>query len=70
MGLAEIFGRNVRRMRQTRGLSLEALAEASGLTDTYLGQVERGQRNPSLGIVEKLAAGLRVDPAVLMTPDP
>lgn len=65
MGLSEVFGRNVRRERAVRGLTLEALAHEVGLSYSYLGEVERGRRNPTLSVVERLAGALRVRPADL-----
>lgn len=67
MRLAEIFGINVRRLRQQRGLSQEALADEVKLAVTYVGQIERGLRNPTLGVVERFAAVLGVDPTKLLT---
>lgn len=66
MGLAQIFGMNVRRLRGERGLSQEALADAVELAVTYVGQIERGLRNPTLGVVERFAGVLEVDPLDLL----
>lgn len=55
------LARNLRRERQARGLSQEAFAETLGFHRTYLGALERGERNPSLRSVEDLAERLRVD---------
>lgn len=66
MRLGRILGINVRRYRKDRGLSLEALADAVGLAYTYVGQIERGQRNPTLAVVERLAKVLHVDPLDLL----
>lgn len=66
MGLAQIFGANVRRLRQARGQSLEALADEVGLAYTYVGQIERGTRNPTLAVVEKFAKVLGVDALALL----
>jgi transcriptional regulator with XRE-family HTH domain len=63
---AEILGRRVRERRETLGLSQEALAHQSGVHWTFLGQVERGQRNLSLHNLLKIAAGLGTDPAALV----
>jgi transcriptional regulator with XRE-family HTH domain len=60
MRLAQIFGRNVRRVRKERGLSQEVLADEVGLAVTYVGQIERGQRNPTLDVVERFAEVLGV----------
>ena len=52
------FGKRVRELRTARGLSQEALALACGLDRTYIGGIERGERNVSLVNIEKIAAGL------------
>ena len=58
--LPSLFGREVRRRRVALGLTLEQLAERSGLTPNYIGTVENGRRDPSLSTVMSLAAGLGV----------
>lgn len=63
---AEEFGLRVRTHRQNRGWSQERLADESGLHWTFVGQVERGRRNLALHNILKLAAGLQIDPAVLV----
>jgi len=62
----EIFGATVRRIRLAREWTQEDLADAAGLTATYVGQVERGDKVPSLTVVLKLARGLGVPPADLL----
>jgi len=64
--LAQTFGQNVRQVRQDKGITLEALADEVGLAYTYVGQIERGQRNPTLGVVERIAAALAVDALMLL----
>jgi transcriptional regulator with XRE-family HTH domain len=54
------FGQEVRRRRELRGMSLEVLAHASGLTPNYIGSIETGRRDPSLSSVLLLARGLDV----------
>lgn len=54
------FGRAVRRLRQRKGLSQEQLADESELDRSYIGGVERGERNPSLVAITKIASGLGV----------
>ena len=66
MRLGQIFGRNVRRLRKERGLSQEALADEVGLAVTYVGQIERGLRNPTLDVVERFAVILETNPLSLL----
>jgi transcriptional regulator with XRE-family HTH domain len=61
MNLAEHFGLAVRRHRESLRLSQEGLADRSGLDRTYLSGVERGVRNPTLEVMQKIAFGLGVD---------
>lgn len=61
------FGRRVAERRHELGLSQEKAAEAIGVHWTYLGQVERGRRNVTLHNIIKIAGGLDVDPAELVT---
>jgi transcriptional regulator with XRE-family HTH domain len=66
MGLAQTFGANVRRLRLERGLSIEVLADEVGLAYTYVGQIERGTRNPTLAVVDRFAVALSVPPLDLL----
>lgn len=66
MRLARTLGTNVRRYRKERGLSQEALAHEVGLAVTYVGQIERGRRNPTLDVVERFAKVLGVKPLDLL----
>ena len=59
------FGEKVRELRKTEGLSQKQLAVKSGLHYTYIAGVERGQRNPSLQSIRKIAEGLEVNIAGL-----
>lgn len=54
------FGRRVRELRKERGLSQEELAHRAGMHSTYLGGIERGERNPALLNISKIARALRV----------
>ena len=53
------FGERVRDIRKTQGLSQEKLAEKANLHNTYIGGVERGERNLSLKNIEKIARALK-----------
>jgi transcriptional regulator with XRE-family HTH domain len=64
--LRKSFGANLRREREGKGLSQEALAHQAGLHRTYVGSVERGERNVSIDNIERLARALGVTPADLM----
>lgn len=66
MRMAQVLGDNVRRIRRERGITLETLAHEVGLAYSYMGQLERGQRNPTLNIVERLAVALKVNPIDLL----
>jgi len=61
-----LFGEKVRRMRLRLGLSQEELAHHCGLHRTYIGGVERGERNLGLHNVARIARALRCSPASLL----
>jgi transcriptional regulator with XRE-family HTH domain len=52
------LGRNLRRLRQEKGLSQEDFAFEAGIHRTYVSDIERGARNPTITVVEKLAVAL------------
>lgn len=58
-------GANVRRLRKAKGLSQEALAHEAGMAMRYLAGIERGEENPSLAFLVKLAVALSVEPGRL-----
>jgi transcriptional regulator with XRE-family HTH domain len=60
------FGNRVRLLRRERGLSQEALALCCGLDRSYIGGVERGERNVSLINIHKIAAALHVEPSEML----
>ncbi len=61
MDICALVGRNVRRHRQAAGLTQEALAFRANLDRTYLSDIERGIRNPSLLMMQDLAIALGTD---------
>lgn len=56
-------------LRTLRGLTLVEVAARSGLSDVYLRQIERGERDVSIGSLQKLATGLSCDPGELLCSD-
>jgi transcriptional regulator with XRE-family HTH domain len=60
------LGRNVRRLRLAKGLSQEAYAFEAGIHRTYVSDIERGARNPTIKVVDKLAKPLGIDPGRLL----
>jgi transcriptional regulator with XRE-family HTH domain len=64
--LLKSFGERVRFLRHHARLSQEALADACGLDRTYVGGIERGERNPSIRNIARIAVSLNVSLAKLM----
>jgi transcriptional regulator with XRE-family HTH domain len=64
---AEMFGGRVRELREKAGLTQEKLAQAANLTTSFVSTVERGLKTPSLSTILKLARGLKVDGAELLS---
>jgi transcriptional regulator with XRE-family HTH domain len=62
----QLFGDRVRTQRKARGFSQEQLAELTGLHRTYIGGIERGERNVSLMNILRLAEALEVSPSDLL----
>ena len=60
------FGRVLRKFRKDRSISQEELAFESGYHRTYIGQLERGEKSPSLRTIFDLAETLKVAPSVLI----
>lgn len=60
------LGARVRTLREAAGMTQESLAHAAGLHWTYVGQIERGERNPTYKNLLKLARGLRAERARLV----
>ena len=68
--LQRIAGANIRAIRKQRGVSQEQLADALGVHRTYMGGVERGERNLTLRSLERLAERMGVDPVSLLQKPP
>jgi transcriptional regulator with XRE-family HTH domain len=72
MDLPHILGRNVRQARLQKGVSQEELAFQADMKRSYLSDLERGVRNPSIKAIGRLASALGVEPSSLLvgsTPD-
>lgn len=66
MDLVQLLGRNVRRLRKERGLSQEQLALDADMKRTYVSDMERGTRNPSVKAIERIARALGVPASQLL----
>jgi len=64
--LQEIIGRVIRRERQDRQLTIKELGDKAGLSEIYVGEIERGQKYPSSKVLESLAGALDLDMADLL----
>ena len=60
MTITKRFGANVARLRKDRGMTQEAFADAAGIARSYMSDVERGARNPTIVMVERIANALNV----------
>lgn len=56
--VAELLGRRIRTLRKSKELTQERLGERSGINYKHLGAIERGEENPSLSVLQKIADGL------------
>lgn len=59
--IKKIFGEKIKLVRKQKDLTQEELADKAGLHPTYIGQIERGKRNPSLENIYKIQKALKVD---------
>jgi transcriptional regulator with XRE-family HTH domain len=66
--LQRALGENLRAYRERKGISQEAFAQTLEIHRTYLGGIERGERNLTLKVVERLAARVKLDPLELLSP--
>lgn len=65
MEIRERLSLNMRRLRQSKGWSQEEFAHQAGLHRTYVSDLERGARNPTITVVDKLAVALGVPAGAL-----
>ena len=66
MEIRERLSLNMRRLRQSKGWSQEEFAHQAGLHRTYVSDLERGARNPTITVVDKLAVALGVPVGALL----
>jgi transcriptional regulator with XRE-family HTH domain len=64
--ILKVIGQNVRLYRKNAGISQERLADLAGLHRTYVGGIERGERNVSAENIARIAAALKVKPYELL----
>lgn len=63
---AVLFGAAVRRLREERGLAQSVIADAAGISVTYLSLIERGANTPTLTVVFRLCDALDVSPSEVL----
>lgn len=66
MDLVQVFGRNVREAREARGLTQEDLEGLTGLRRSYISDMERGRRNPTVRALGRIAEALKIPAADLL----
>lgn len=64
--LVSVFAANMRKKRLALGLSQEELAEAAGVHRTYIGMLERGEKNVTIYNIERIAKALDIEPYALL----
>lgn len=65
--ISSAFARLVRKRRQEKKFSQEKLAELAGIHPTHIGLIERGQRNPSLRVAQKISNALGLELSALVS---
>jgi transcriptional regulator with XRE-family HTH domain len=68
MDMRRLVGRNVKRLRQKRGLTQEEFAELSGFSQQYISSLEQGRRNPTIITLYEFAVALKVSHLELLRP--
>ncbi len=66
MDVVQLLGANVRHYRKLKGLSQERLALDAGMERSYVSDLERGTRNPSVRALGRLAEALQIQPSQLL----
>lgn len=66
MDVRRRLGLNLKRLREEQGFSQESFADHCGLHRTYISGIERGVRNPTVVILDKIARGLKVPAGQLL----
>jgi len=66
--MRKLVGRNVKRIRQEKGLTQEQLADLSGFSQQYISGLEQGRRNPTIVSIYELASALGVSHIELVRP--
>jgi transcriptional regulator with XRE-family HTH domain len=66
MDVRQRVGQNLKRLRRETGWSQEEFAFECGIHRTYISGLERGVRNPTITVLDKVAKALKVSPAVLL----
>ena len=69
MDMRRFVGRNVLRIRKSKEMTQEQLAEISGFSQQYISGLEKGQRNPTVVTIYELSVALDVDYLELLKPD-
>ena len=69
MELNRAVAENIKRIRKSKKMSMEQTAALAGVSRSMLGQIERGEANPSVAIIEKLATALKVPATTLLEND-
>ena len=65
----EVIGKNLKKLRKEKDLSLDKVSELTGISKSMLGQIERGESSPSVSTLWKISTGLKISFTALMTAD-
>ena len=66
--LSHNVSENLKRIRQSKGMSLDQVADQTGVSKSMLAQIEKGTANPSIGVLGKITSGLRIEFQRLIDP--